>query len=68
VYRVTLIGKIDALVSGLCRDDIERMPPLHRRRLAMALRRVADLADPPANAKPEESGILIRLRNGERPG
>jgi hypothetical protein len=41
---VTLIEKIDALIAGLSKNDLERMPPLHRQRLAQALRRVAERA------------------------
>jgi hypothetical protein len=58
---VTLIEKIDALIAGLSKNDLERMPPLHRQRLAQALRRVADLADPPA---PPPSGVLSELEDG----
>jgi len=44
------IEKIDALVAGISRDEIQRMPPVHRQRLAQALRYVADLCDPPTKA------------------
>jgi hypothetical protein len=44
------VEKIDALVAGITRDEIQRLPPAHRLRLAQALRHVADLCDPPAKA------------------
>lgn len=44
------LGRIDALVAGVTRDDIRKMPPAHRQRLAQALRHVADLCDPPIKA------------------
>jgi hypothetical protein len=59
------LDKIDALVAGVTRAEIEALPPTHRMRLAQALRHVADLADP---AKPagQRSGALARLQDGER--
>ena len=44
---MTSIEKIDALVAGVTRTDIAKMPPAHRQRLAQVLRYIADLADPP---------------------
>jgi len=41
------IEKIDALVAGVTKAEIQRMPPAHRQRLAQVLRYIADLADPP---------------------
>jgi hypothetical protein len=44
------------------------MSPFHRQRLAQALRRVADLADPPAKTEPPENGVLGDLSEGQRAG
>ena len=50
VALLDALGRIDALAAGVTRDDIQKMPPAHRQRLAQALRHVADLCDPPAKA------------------
>jgi hypothetical protein len=59
-----VIHKID----GLTRADIEKMPPANRRRLAQALRHIANIADPPPKRTVEipKAGILGDLRNGAR--
>lgn len=44
---MTLIAKIDGLLAGITTADIENLPPVHRHRLAQALRRIAD---PPPKA------------------
>jgi hypothetical protein len=54
------IEKIDALISGVTRDDIKKMPPAPRQRLAQALRYIADLADPPRSDAPK-AGVLAHL-------
>jgi hypothetical protein len=59
------IEKIDALVAGVTKDDIQRMPPAHRQRLAQVLRYIADLADPPRVHGPK-AGVLAELRDGQR--
>jgi hypothetical protein len=59
------IEKIDALMAGVTRADIQRMPPAHRQRLAQVLRHIADLADPPKTHNPD-SGVLGELRDGHR--
>jgi hypothetical protein len=46
------IEKIDALVAGVTKAEIQRMPPAHRQRLAQVLRYIADLADPPKAEAP----------------
>jgi hypothetical protein len=61
-----VLQTIDALVEGVSRDEIEKMSPVHRRRLAQALRHVADLCDPPALRDSPRSGVLGRLCAGER--
>jgi hypothetical protein len=60
------LGKIDALIAGITRDDVQKMPQAHRQRLAQALRYVADLCDPPAS--PPSSGVLAALRENPRTG
>jgi hypothetical protein len=52
----TSVQAVEALVAGITLNDIERTPPEHRRRLAQALRRIADLADPPEKATEAEQG------------
>ena len=41
---------LDGLLAGITSEDIDRMPPSHRQRMAQALRHVANLCDPPAKA------------------
>jgi hypothetical protein len=65
---LSTIGKIDALLAGITLGDIERIPPEHRARVAKALRRIADLADPPEKKGAPSGGVLASLRNGERSG
>ena len=62
------ITKVDALLAGMTRADIEKMPPAHRQRLAQALRHIADIADPPpkAAAQTPKGGILGDLGSGAR--
>jgi hypothetical protein len=62
---LTSIEKIDALMAGVTRADIERMPPAHRQRLAQVLRYIAHLADPPKVHSPK-AGVLAELRDGQR--
>lgn len=62
-----LIHKIDALLSGVTRRDVEHLNPAQRQRLAFVLRSIADLADPPherflPKAEPR-SGVLSDLKN-----
>jgi hypothetical protein len=63
---ISAIDKVDALLSGITRDDLVRLQPIYRKRLAAALRRVADLCDPPAKSDPPKSGILAALRECPR--
>ena len=60
-----LIDKLDALLNGITRRDIESLTPEQRKRLALALRRIADIADRPERAKPKV-GVLYDLNRGER--
>ena len=57
------MDKIDGLVAGITKAEIEGMEPALRQRLAKALRRVADLADLPKAEAPKE-GLLHDLRDG----
>jgi hypothetical protein len=61
------VEKAFALLHGLTRRDLERLPADQRQRLAASLRRVADIADPPAFTAPPKSGVLFYLHRGERP-
>jgi hypothetical protein len=60
-----IIEKVDALLSGVTRKDIEHLAPEQRRRLAAALRHIADLADPPKVEQPK-AGVLADLHRGVR--
>ncbi len=62
---LTSVEKIDALVAGVTKAEIQRMPPAHRQRLAQVLRYIADLADPPKVHGPK-AGVLAELRDGQR--
>jgi hypothetical protein len=63
---VMAIDRIDALLGGITRADIQAMPPALSRRLAQALRRIADLADPPTKAAEADVGVLADLKYGQR--
>jgi hypothetical protein len=56
---LTSIEKIDALMAGLTRADIERMPPAHRQRLAQVLRHIAHLAEA-AGPSPDRRSVATR--------
>jgi hypothetical protein len=58
--------KVEALLHGLTRRDLEKMKPEQRKNLAAALRRIADLADPPALPAMPKSGVLFDLHRGNR--
>jgi hypothetical protein len=61
------IDRIDALIAGVTRAEIQKMPPIHRQRLAQALRHVADLCDPPAPPEKQKPvGVLADLGAGAR--
>jgi hypothetical protein len=63
---VLLIDKVDALLSGVAPKDLEELNQEQRRRLAAVLRHIANLADSPEH-QPPKSGILLDLRQGQRP-
>jgi len=60
------IHKIEDILSGVARSDIEKLNPAHRQRLAQALRHIADIADPPATPAEPEPGVLADLRDGQQ--
>ena len=68
---MSVVEKVIALIGGMSAVDVRALPPLKRQLLAQACRRVADVADPPAerfrrpNASPR-SGVLAELSMGER--
>jgi hypothetical protein len=65
---LSTISKIDGLLAGITKADIEQMPPAHRQRLAVALRYIAEIADPSpigVTTMPK-TGILNDLNNGVR--
>jgi hypothetical protein len=63
---VTAIDRIDALLAGITKADIQAMPSALRRRLAQALRRIADLADPLAKPAEADVGVLADLKDGQQ--
>jgi hypothetical protein len=50
----TSVQAVEALVAGITLNDIERTPPEHRRRLAQALRRIADPPEKATDAEQRE--------------
>lgn len=63
---LTSIQKIDAMMAGVTRAEIQAMPPAYRQRLAQMLRHIADLADPPKKRELAKSGVLGDLHDGKR--
>jgi hypothetical protein len=63
---MSVAEKASALLEGISKRDLLSMPAEQRRRFAAALRRIADLADPPAFKAPPRSGVLMDLFRGER--
>jgi len=62
---MSIVEKVDALMAGMTKADIERLLPAGRQQLAQELRRVADLADPPTTNR-QHAGVLRELGNGQR--
>jgi hypothetical protein len=60
---ITLVDRAVAALVSLSPDDIERLPPAERRRLADSCRYVAQLAEPRASPK---EGVLADLRDGRQ--
>jgi hypothetical protein len=59
------IQKIDALLAGLTRKDLEGLTQAQKQRLAAALRLIADLADLPKPPPRPKSGVLYDLKHGK---
>jgi hypothetical protein len=59
-----IVEKIDALLNGVTRKDIEHLRPAQRQRLAAVLRHIANLADPPQKPEEPKTGVLFDLRDG----
>ena len=59
---ITPIAKIEGLLTGIGREDLQRIPPVHRQWRAQALRRVADLCDPQAKPDLPKSGVPAAVR------
>jgi hypothetical protein len=57
------IDMVDGLLAGITRDEIDRTPPAHRRRLAQALRRAVDMLERPLAELPK-AGLLYEFRDG----
>jgi hypothetical protein len=53
------LERIDALLAGVTRDDIQKLPPAHRMRLAQVLRHIASLCAPDTPA-PERVVEMLR--------
>jgi hypothetical protein len=62
---VAALTKIDALVAGVTRAEIQALPPAHGQRLAQVLRHIADVADPPKKPERLKTGVLADLRGGQ---
>jgi len=62
---MSIVEKVDALMAGMTKADIERLLPAGRQQLAQELRRVADLADPPVRGRPcgaeAAAGVILEL-------
>jgi hypothetical protein len=63
---MTVAEKVSALLEGLSRRDLANLKPEQRKRLAASLRRIADIADPPAMAMMPKTGVLYDLNSGHR--
>jgi hypothetical protein len=62
---MTVINKIDALVTGITRADMQALRPAQRQHLAQLLRYVADMADPPkGSSEPPKAGFIDELSDG----
>jgi hypothetical protein len=61
---MSLPTKIAALFAALRQEDVDALPPAERRRFADTLRYWAERSE--AKAKRAQSGVLARLKRGER--
>jgi hypothetical protein len=62
---MTIAAKVAALLTAIRRQDVEKLSPAERQRLASLCRYVAALAEPPP--PPLKSGVLHDLKAGRRP-
>ena len=62
---MTNVDRLEAMLATVGQADMAVLSPAERRRLANGCRRVAALADPPAD--PPKAGVLDDLKGG-RPG
>lgn len=60
-----MIQRIAALLEALTTQDVDAAPPALRSRFAQYCRYWAQIADP-SKPPPPKSGILSKLRDGER--
>jgi len=65
---MSIVEKVTALLYALRREDIERLPPAERRRLAYICLHVAGIAEPASrpSTPARTAGVLAALDNGER--
>ncbi len=63
---MSIAEKVSAILEGLSRRDLETLKPEQRQRFAAALRRIAEIADPPALPARPRSGVLFDLYRGNR--
>jgi hypothetical protein len=59
-----IADKIAALLDGLSREDLDRLPPARRQKFAALCHHWAQLAERPP--KEPKAGILSSLKNGDR--
>jgi hypothetical protein len=62
---MSIATKVAALLVAVRRQDIEKLSPAERQRLANLCRYVASLAEPEINAPPRSS-VLYNLKSGGR--
>ena len=65
---LSVVDKAVGLLTSLRREDIERLPPAERRRLAYICLHVAGIAEPASrpSTPARTAGVLAALDNGER--
>jgi hypothetical protein len=62
---MTIATKVAALLVAVRRQDVERLPPAERQRLAGLCRYVASMAEPPVSSH-SRSGVLYDMKSGRR--
>lgn len=61
-----LIEKIDALLHGVTRRDMDLLKPEQRKRFAALCRHVAEMAEPSTRVIAPKAGVLSALSRGDR--